>query len=310
MNTWDDIVKDLTFQKDDITYLRPCLDITLYWAGSPFARSDGLREGIIAFYNRCIETVGSDFKFYRTETMSRDRPVKKDTLGLLPLWFQGTDTRRDIYTLLLESATRPEESSDRAFILEANPLNGFVRLVLPLSFIEDSTLPLLDLSKYLGGIFPFDFGLAGLSVNWRPVGLGNYDRLAKRTLHALAPRYSGLELPHPACTAYIVSKGIKCVNWLTFLNVASCERLGGVAALQKAFDQNVVVHNLDQHGAIIQAGPAPALGDVNRQEALPFYHQVGRVLAPIRSQEHPAIFGPGGFPDDDATNEWLARFDS
>jgi len=308
MNTWNDIAKKLTFREDDLVYLMPCLDITLYWSGSPFGRSDGLREGIVAFYNRCIETIGGDFKLYRTETMTRDRPIKKDTFGLVPLWFQGTSTRRDIYSLLLESATKPEESSDRAFALEVCPLNGFIRLVLPLSFIDDSTEKFLDLAKELGQILPFDFGLAGVSMNWR--SSGDYDLQAVQTMHLLAKRYPGLELSDPAGTAYIVSKGIKCVNWLTFLNVASCERLGGVSTLMQAFDQNVVVHTLDQHGAIIQAGPAPVLGDVNRQESLPLYHQVGKVLAPIRSQEHPRIFGPDGIPDDDATNEWLARFDS
>jgi hypothetical protein len=96
---------------------------------------------------------------------------------------------------------------------------------------------------------------------------------------------------------------------LTFLSRDYCNRLGGVSVLRKQFEATVVIHDA-KDGVMIQAGPAPDIGDVNRQKNLPIYQQVGRALAPIRCKEHPPLFGPRGLADQEATDKWLSRFDS
>ncbi len=61
-------------------------------------------------------------------------------------------------------------------------------------------------------------------------------------------------------------------------------------------------------GLVIQAGDAPALGDVNRALPLPLYHRLARVLEPLRPRIH------GGFHTFSLTREqseaWLHRFDT
>ena len=62
------------------------------------------------------------------------------------------------------------------------------------------------------------------------------------------------------------------------------------------------------NGVVIQAGPRPETGDVNRRQTLPLYHNVGKAVAKLRVNEHlPFIPDP---KDEQATEKWLARFDS
>jgi hypothetical protein len=297
------IHEKLSYRADSSVRIKFCLDITLFWSGSVFDHSDG----IISFYQQCLDVLRGSFTYFRTETMARSRPLKIDTLDLLPFWLRGTKSTRKIYFLFLESGSIPDEPSDRAFVLNAIPSKGYVRLILPPSLISESVAPYLDLARNVGHTVSYDFGHAGFAINWDHPDNNKIGVL--RLMNSLGHRYPGLDISYPFCTKYIASKGIKCVNWLTFLNADYCDRLGGLPGLRKKFDESVVIHDVE-NGVMIQAGPVPEIGDVNRQRNLPIYHQVGKELAPIRCKEHPAIFGPTGFPDKEATEEWLSRFDS
>jgi hypothetical protein len=74
--------------------------------------------------------------------------------------------------------------------------------------------------------------------------------------------------------------GIKGVNWLTFIDKARVDRLGGQAALASALDPAVGVLPL-AGGLLFQAGEAPALGDQNRRDRLPLYRSVFKALEPL-----------------------------
>ena len=115
-------------------------------------------------------------------------------------------------------------------------------------------------------------------------------------------RHPGIDLAYPAMSNYAAADGIKCVNWLAFLSPGQCEQLGGVAKLTKALGSEIEVHRLP-NGVMIQAGSRPELGDVNRRQNVPLYHRVGRVLAPIRSKNHPAYLGRGGEPSEERRDD-------
>jgi Protein of unknown function (DUF3396) len=297
-----DLANELTLRAGDSIYLQPCLDIVLYWAGTPFERADG----IVSFYEKSLELIGNDLRFFKTETMGAAKPLKKDTLGLVSFWFRETDSRRDIYTLTLESGASHDEPSDRAFSLNVIPGRGFVRLVLPVAFVAESPAAFLNLATALSETLPYDFGQAGLSVNWKRRGGFGDEAMLGMTM--MASRYPGFDMSDPSSTMFVVTKGIKCVNWLTFLSRGYVDRLGGVDQLLKNAQPAVGVRSLAK-GVAVQAGVAPEPGDSNRLDMLPAYHEAGKLLAPIRSREHPALFGPDGFADNEITNKWLARFD-
>jgi hypothetical protein len=297
------VVDRLTYRRNGFVYMKPCLDIIFYWSGSLFDRVDG----VLACYQKCVEVLEGRFKYYRTETMSAARPLRHDTLDLLPFWLRGTKSRRDVYMLFLENGSAPDEPSDRAFALNATPARGYIQLILPATVIANSVTRYLELARTLGQMMPYDFGQAGFATHWNYLGRNHKGVLS--AMNALAPRFPGLDMSYPLCTKYIVPKGIKCANWLTFLNAEDCRRLVGVPALKERFESPIVVHDV-RDGVMIQAGPSPAIGDVNRQDVLPLYHQVGRQLAPVRFKDHPPLFGPRGVADKEITEKWLGRFDS
>jgi hypothetical protein len=294
----------LTFRQGDLGYLLPCVDVTLYWAGSVFDHS----AGILDFYRQSLALITADLTFYRTETMGAARPLKKDTFDLLPLWLGQKAARRDIYMLFLESGAAADEPSDLAFAMSASPGMGYVRLMLPPSYAVESRDAFLDLALRLGRTLSFDSGQGGFALNWNP--LGKQTRRPVQTMHALAARYPGLDISYPSTTQFVVLKGIKGVNWLTFLGSDYAKRLGGMEALRKTFSAEITLHDLGGGRIAIQAGAAPQIGDVNRQDTLPLYREVGRAVASVRATPHPRMIGPGGIPDDDSTETWLSRFDS
>jgi hypothetical protein len=243
--------------------------------------------------------------------MSRARELKKDTLDLVPFWFQKTKSRRDIYMLYLESSAVEGEVSDRAFALHAVEAKGeevgFVRLIVPVDYVEPQTAEaFIALTNDLVHDLDFAFGLAGYALNWNTST--RFVDTARAFMGALRGRFPGLDLSDPGSTKYVAGKGIKCANWLTLLNQKSVDQLGGRKKLTAALGKEVVIHDVP-HGVILQAGPAPQFGDTNRREDVPLYRQVGRVIAPIRSHIHPPFLKVGPLVSQTATEEWLARFD-
>src|SRR5262249_54288950 len=156
--------------------------------------------------------------------MSSARRVKKDSVDLLPFWLKKPQARRRIYMLFLESGDVADEPSDRAFRFDAIEVDGSakgsVRLVLPVNTVDTSARAFLDLALGFGKKMTFDFGQAGYSVNWNE--LGDYSTEAMEAMLAVGRRYPGIDLSNPKVTSFAIPKGIKCVNWLTFLNQEHC----------------------------------------------------------------------------------------
>ncbi|WP_348645609.1 type VI immunity family protein [Loktanella sp. F6476L] len=97
---------------------------------------------------------------------------------------------------------------------------------------------------------------------------------------------------------------IKRVNWLTFVRNQMLDELCGgtdqvVQALQG--DDGIICHDLGD-GKIIQAGAAPAIGDVTTGDILPAYRRVAKALAPARL---PKVKSFGTIFGSDVTNGWL-----
>lgn len=128
--------------------------------------------------------------------------------------------------------------------------------------------------------------------------------LHKRYVLASSKRYRGIDV-FAKSTASRCKDGIKCVNWLTLVQSAWLERLGGLEAIRKKLSPAIAVHEI-LDGALFQAGPLPLVGDLNQAEDLSAYHEIGRILRPIRSSNHGAF---GESFDMEESQKWLARFD-
>jgi len=281
--------------------LKLCVDVLLYYDGGFKANADG----VVHFYREALGLIGSAVTYYNTDGRELMRKRKRDTLEMLPFWAEPTTEARGIYGLRLESGPTARDVSDQAFDSydDRNGL-GYVRLLLPLEFVADRGDALVALALRAADRLRFASGSGGYAVN---MDSDYQSQHPTGPVYAVSRRFRGIDFGTPNLLARFHAHGIKSVNWLTFLGEPYVTRLGGLATLKAALGAEITVHEL-RHGVMIQAGPAPGLGDVNRQERLPLYHRVGRVLAPVRfTQEVFKRYNEVGGGDN--TAEWLARFD-
>lgn len=297
-----------TASRFDSKVLKTCCDVTVYWTGSVYDRATGL----VDFYRQCLPIIEPHIRFYKTETMGEARPVFDEVFGLLPFWFENTQTPRSIHALILESGTQPNHPSDFGFVLHAGELakhaSGALRLILPTSFIADDPGALVRLMLSLVRNFEFASGHAGYAVNWYETGTNANE--ARQEMYMISRRYLGVDLPCLLQTLHAIEDGIKCANWLTLINDEDCATLGGIDRVCDKLGPDIPVFELD-NGILLQAGPRPNLGDKNRHETLPHYRKVGRLLSPVRASSHPPFLMRNPLiEDEEATQEWLGRFDN
>lgn len=110
--------------------------------------------------------------------------------------------------------------------------------------------------------------------------------------------------------ARTVHNRIKCVNWLTVMNDALVEELGGKAAMRQALEPWCKVHEYPG-GVVVQAGIQPVLGDAHRQEIPEAYRLVARYTKPVRFEAYKeGLFRvPVQMNDLEETLSWIRRFD-
>lgn len=145
----------------------------------------------------------------------------------------------------------------------------------------------------------FKSGIGGFSMNYEDVYINGNDQLCA----PIIGRFPGVNVINP--WRYRDLDGVPTVNWLTLVSTTDLDRLGGWDAVAARVKNPVVMHRLP-HGAMLQAGSKPLLGDVNEQERLDAYHAVGQNLAPVKSTK----LVESGVVDNDeqASTHWMHRF--
>lgn len=186
---------------------------------------------------------------------------------------------------------------------------SYASFYAPLSWAEDRPREaFLNLVLQAGEQLQPDHGYAGLGI---VLPLGEFGSGKSAAAAAgLAARFRGLEfeIPFRDRKPLTQQKKIRGINWLTILSDSWISTLGGEAELRKKLGPDIPVHEF-QGGAVIQAGPHPRFGDVNRNEPMTHYETVAKTLADIRIRAIPGLAHYHGF-DDDRTEQWLARFDT
>lgn len=179
-----------------------------------------------------------------------------------------------------------------------------VRAAFPVEMFTGDIGRFVALVKRFASRMPFFFGYAGLSFS-TSLEPGTAQK-NEQYLLPVAMRFSGVEVEGRGPTSVCCTESIKGVSWLTLLSPGFVEQLGGKSTLRTQLGEAIDLIDLPG-GLMIQAGPAPELGDVNAGERLPLYREVHRALTPIRNPSHhmlgARIFGK------DETRRWMRRFD-
>lgn len=250
-------------------------------------------------YWAMVEAIRPRISFYAAGVDGSRRKLKKDTFDLfahtLRLTTANSIAGRNMITMLHGAENDKSDVFLQGYLWEC----GFQRLGLSIEEVMDSPDAFVQRCVQVVAGIKFKSGIGGFSMNYEDVYINKNDQLCA----PIIGRFPGVNVINP--WRYRNLDGVPTINWLTLVSTADLERLGGWDAVAVQVRPPIVMHRL-AHGAMLQAGPQPLLGDVNEQERVDAYYAVGRLLAPVRSTK-PV---PSGVVNDDeqASTLWMHRF--
>ncbi|QRK05091.1 DUF3396 domain-containing protein [Archangium violaceum] len=137
---------------------------------------------------------------------------------------------------------------------------------------------------------------------------GSEARAIEPLVFPLVKRFPGLEIEMPHLESRLLSEGIKGVNWLTIVGDPLLEKVGGQKALIQSLGNDFIFHPYPG-GLMIQAGPQPEFGDLERNMLPVHYCQLYEVLRPLQAQYDDILMDtPEGVEPEEFTRQWLRRF--
>ena len=296
-----------TLKDDDESVATLCVEIVAF--------AYDLREnggaGLARFLRAYMYAFGNQQRFYRTGDMKRFRAQDAKATEGPYHWFSDPDI---LATKILgygshsgKKAGQIQSPAIRLTLLgPMDPPRFVLRMILPVAW-GDHPDQVIALARDALAEFPLSSGYAGYSLIWEDVD----SLVTRKVLQWSIPlmlRYPGLGYGDAVRMSNGAKHGVAAVDWLTFLGAEAAAALGGLAALERSMPVGVSALALGKAGVVLRAGDAPQIGDVNRQETLPIYGAVGKliadVVAPDEALDQILI---KGMSDEDA-HDWLRRF--
>lgn len=268
------------------------------------------RANIVSCFEQYQKETGEQLIWGRHPTSGLPKKVAGSNIADLRQWVPKVDLR-DPLDLIFHGGQDVDDAnhySVRALVQQLYPeyISHF-SVTLPLSWVASKpqgafTQLVVDFSDKLNAFH----GYAGLGIIIHVNENRNPEII--KNVRVFATRFKGLEVDFPHNHGIHTKHSIKGVNWLTVLQDCWFEKLGGAEKLKNELGSDFMFHSYSG-GQVIQAGPHPQFGDVNRAERLPFYKKLSSVLKPIRVQDYPSGFAGGRQFTKEQAQQWLARFD-
>ncbi|WP_431257432.1 type VI immunity family protein [Roseateles chitinivorans] len=189
------------------------------------------------------------------------------------------------------------------------PTRSYLRVCLPPESDLAAPAALKSFARKLLRGFPLLAGHCGWSY-YTGGGFSDAEEVIDRDLPGWLLRYPGVSVGAPLGQANLMLDGLLATSWLTFVSEAAAKARGqDLADLAKSAAARGLGSEIVEPGVLeIQAGPAPETGDVNRQDLLPAYRQVGEVLAPLAMPDERAKFQTIADMDFESRIVWYRRF--
>lgn len=272
------IPDDLELKEDGIRLTSLVLAATIFFDASPRQRASEILTAWKAYLAWCPR---ESVLFYSTETMSEHKKVMNRTLGMLAAWLAPNAPERNMVSFEVKDGQLFNETPKWMFDIlgiegdEDEP--SMLQIVVPYELAEEGAERLREFTIDLITSFGASHALAGYALACSP-----YEEEVSQTFAcAKSMRHRGIDiLLREADRVTVGHDGIKGVNWLTFIDTARVERLGGEVTLRMAIDPHVEMTSING-GVLMQAGRLPALGDENRRDRLPLYRNVFNALGPL-----------------------------
>lgn len=275
-------------------------------------------EAIQAIYETFLELgPESALKYYANESMSKHKTFSKSALQVLPKWLKGHKSSKRIFGFELNGSKKASDAPTLLFslITEEYPLEGedpleelsLLTVLFPADAATDNLQSIVDLFQSACTELPVRYATCGYCLTTT-----RYDEERSQTLAwAIGMRHHGFDIYTDGSERFTVGlSGVKTPGWITYIDQAHLETLGGVTKLQKNLPNSINVKKLGS-GISFQVGDAPAVGDTNRKKDLSGYKAVYRKMLPLIN---PTIDDATSFTlddddEDEKTERWLRRFE-
>lgn len=295
---------------DGKTIIYPCVEIM---ALSTAPKAVGA-AGYLRFYEAFMRRYADQVRHYRLNDSTRWKRWQPKDWNKVPSWFADARTlQQPLLGITMHThspADEPQPPLLEMFFdhVSAERPRGMFQIVLPIDSIATGTGALLELVDDAMAEFPVHWGTAGLAFYWEGSDT-TVEEYANAWLGPHLTKHPGLAPGDLMSWGLRVEMGISNIGWLTFVGDALVDQLGGREALAKGLEGTGIGLRSYGKGVALQAGDGPELGNVNRKNTLPRYHEVGRVLEPVFAPHDflEKIRIPG-IKDPDARLAWLRRF--
>lgn len=285
----------------------PCLEVVAF----SYAHPTLIGFGFTHFLQTFIDQFSDQLTFYCTGDMKRFRSIDRKSLDAPFYWFSD---EKILATNMLGFVTHSGEIQQNicppALKLTLCGFDDSPRFIFRIALpIELGNNPDAVLKFALDALkdFPLENGYCGYSFIWNQADKS----LEKQVCDWSAPlllRHPGFGFGNAVKISNAADRGVVVVSWLTFLGSRITAYLGGKDALESKCPPEISVYPLGKEGVLLRAGIAPELGDVNRQELLPAYRAVGRLVAPCRTTDEAfddvQVLGMS----EEVAYDWLRRF--
>jgi hypothetical protein len=296
-------VGKFTLELNDHVAAVPCLELVAFSFGAP-AEGAGFARFLRVFH----DAFGDRLRVYRMGDMKRFRPFDDQALEGPRHWFSKPDlmATKMLGFVAHAGATAHDIATPGLHISLMGlhkPQRYVFRMVLPVE-MDNSPDKVVRMAQDALADFPLASGYCGYSLLWDR----DVDAKVCEWAAPLLRRHPGLGYGKPIAITNASQMGLAVVSWLTLLGPDLTAALGGRDALARSAPAEVSVLPLGKDGVILRAGAAPALGDVNRQDFLPAYQAVGRLVAPVVAPDEALDEVAVDGMKSEHRHEWLRRF--
>ena len=173
----------------------------------------------------------------------------------------------------------------------------------PGAVAEDSVESFVrDITK-LARILPYVSGYVSPALHWAELG---QDQAIVESRQIVA-RHIGYDIQMNETGRTWLGKRLRGARWINFLGTEILERVGGISALRNSLPSTVDV-NFVGHGAIIQAGFVPEIGDKARSVDTPVLRAIARCLEPVTAFQEVVLLGSFASWNKEYLEKWERRF--
>lgn len=277
---------------DEVLALRT-LGATLFFETGP--RAEGVLPALLAILERVLPRA----RWVRAGSARRNQAVTDATAQKLRTLAEEAAKQRADLSIVIDSGEVGDGVGPWALRYSCSPsydgqILGYLQFHMP---VTEPARHLRDWVAEAVARSGFLHGYAGLALNFDH---GDINRARSKALHAHAMRYAGVSLSDLIAEKENLQTELKGAQWLTYVGDALLAREPDAAQALAAHPGAARVGP----GLLVQAAAEPLEGDVNREADLGAYRRVNALLAPWLVDN---LFPLPGFPDEEATREWLHR---